>query len=176
MSLTSSGFLCAVPPYVGHMRPSDDPAGDTWGSQIRFHRTRLQLTQDDLAKQLGVALKTVSRWENRNARPESYDTAVAAIYLLGMDRESGLRLAGFGPERADQPEADPYAFVREMGLDPANRVVRRILHMPGISDSFRESLLRREKVNQDRDEQRRLDDLDWQIQQQRSDDEGRAAG
>lgn len=161
MSLTSDGVLWAVPPYLGHMRHIAAPEEDTWGALVRRNRLRLQRTQDELAKALGVALKTVSRWENRNARPESYETAVAAIRILGLDREEGLRLAGFGPGQPGAPEPDPYAYIREMGLDPANVVVQRIINIPGISDEMRDMLLRRERELQLRYERQRLEDLDW---------------
>lgn len=167
MTLTSNGVLWAAPPYLGHMRHTGDQSQDTWGASVRRNRVRLQKTQDELAKALRVALKTISRWENRNARPESYDTAVAAIKFLGMDHDEGLRLAGFGPREPDATIPDPYAHVREMGLDPMNVVVQRILQMPAISDELRESMLRRERRLQAEDEQRRLRDLEWWEQEQR---------
>ena len=34
------------------------------GENIRKHRRRLDLTQDELAERLGVSFQTVSRWEN----------------------------------------------------------------------------------------------------------------
>lgn len=171
-SLSPAGVLCAVTPYVGHMRHVTEPGGDTWGTLIRRHRQRLQKTQDDLAKALGVALKTVSRWENKGARPESYSTAVAAIKLLGIDPDEGLRLAGFGPDDSATPEPDPLAYIRAMGLDPHSRVVRRILGVPGISDEMRDALLRREREFQQRDEQRRVEELEFIVEQTRQREAG----
>lgn len=41
------------------------------GQHIKQRRESLQLTQGELAELLGVALNTVSRWENGSSLPES---------------------------------------------------------------------------------------------------------
>lgn len=133
------------------------------------------MSQERLAEAVGVVLKTVYRWETRGSRPDSYETAAATIKVLGLDPASALRLAGFGrPGTDEEQEPDPYAYVREMGLDPNNRVVRRILAL-NVDDEFRMRMLRRERQLQLRDEQARLDDIEWTIDQQHRDDDQREA-
>lgn len=127
------------------------------------------MTQQQLAEALGLTRESIGRWESGKLRP-SYDAAVAAIRVLGIDREQGLAVAGYGADGTAEP--DPYAYVREMGLDPNNRVVRRILALD-VDEEFRMRMLRRERQLQIRDEQARLDDLEWTIDQQTP---GRKAG
>lgn len=38
--------------------------------QIKFVRMHLQLSQEDLAKQMGISFATVSRWERENRKPQ----------------------------------------------------------------------------------------------------------
>lgn len=153
------------------MRHIIEPGSDTWATLVRRNRERLQLTQQQLADTLHVTRETVGRWESGKLKPGNIDTALAVVKTLGVDREVGLRLAGYAPSDTEQHE-DPYAYVREMGLDPNNRVVRVILAM-NVSDEFRMRLLRRERQLQLRDEQARLDDLDFMMDQQRQQDRDR---
>jgi transcriptional regulator with XRE-family HTH domain len=146
------------------VRHIPESGSDTWAASVRRNRERLQLTQLELADKLGVTRETVGRWESGKLKPGNIDTALAAIRVLGMDRDTGLRLAGYAPSDT-QPAEDPYAYVREMGLDPNNRVVRRILNLK-VDEDFRMRLLRRERELQVRDEQARLDALEWTIDQQ----------
>lgn len=46
---------------------------DGWGGNISLHRTAAGLTQEDLAKRMGVALRTVARWEAGDRRPNELD-------------------------------------------------------------------------------------------------------
>lgn len=152
--------------YGVQMRHNLEAGSDTWATLVRVNRTRLQLTQTELAKLLGISRETVIRWEKGTYRPDSMETADAAIRALGIDREIGRRAAGYAPAD-DIP--DPYAYVREMGLDPNSRVVRTILAMD-VSEDFRMRMLRRERQLQLRDEQARLEDLEFIIEQQRQRD------
>jgi DNA-binding XRE family transcriptional regulator len=149
-------------PIVG---PGSDTPATTWHSLVRGNRERLQMTQDRLAELLSVSRKTISRWENSTYTPETMETALRAIKILGIDREIGLRAAGFGVDEGQQP--DPYAWVREMGLDPNNRVVRYILNA-NISDGLRMAALKRERELQLQDEQRRLETAEWLFRQEAS--------
>ncbi|MBQ3638186.1 MAG: helix-turn-helix transcriptional regulator [Clostridia bacterium] len=63
------------------------------GENIRKHRRRLDLTQDELAERLGVSFQTVSRWENGTTYPdmellpEIADLfSVTVDALMGVDR------------------------------------------------------------------------------------------
>lgn len=159
-------------PYGGQVSPTEP--SDTWGTLVRRNRLRLQMSQERLAEAVGVVLKTVYRWETRGSRPDSYETAMATIKALGLEPDSALRLAGYGQAVPGDQQPDPYAYVREMGLDPANRVVRRILSLR-VDDEFRMRMLRRERQLQIRDEQARLDDIEWTLDQQHRDDDQRQA-
>jgi transcriptional regulator with XRE-family HTH domain len=141
---------------------------------VRRNRERLQMTQQQLADALGVTRETVGRWENGKLKPGNIDTALAVIKELGVDRETGLQLAGYAPSDVEQ-HADPYSYVREMGLDPNSRVVRRILNLTGVTEDFRMRALRRERALQLRDEQARLDALEWTIDERRQERRNREA-
>jgi DNA-binding transcriptional regulator YiaG len=56
---------------------------------IKTIRIGLNLTQDELVKQLGVAFTTVNRWENRRIRPNSMARTVLKVYCKenGVDQE-----------------------------------------------------------------------------------------
>lgn len=148
------------------MRPVGDHEQDTWGSLVLTNRRRLQMTQEDVAEKLGISVRGLSRWENDTAKPGTIDLARKAIKLLGIDANRGLWASGYGDDTGDEP--DPYAYVRAMGLDPNGRVVRRILSLD-ISQELRLEALKRERQLQLRDEQQRLDDLEWALRQQRLD-------
>lgn len=139
------------------MRHTEEAESDSWGTLVRRHRERHQLTQQQLADRVGMTRESIGRHESGKLRP-SYETAVAIIRELGIDRDLGLRIAGYGHDAAP----DPYAHVREMGLDPNGRVVRRILALD-VDETFRMRLLRRERELQLRDEQQRLEDLEWNL-------------
>ncbi len=38
--------------------------------QIKFVRMHLQLSQEELARQMGISFATVSRWERENRKPQ----------------------------------------------------------------------------------------------------------
>lgn len=154
-----------VAPYGGRMRHTAAVESDTWATLIKRHRTARGLTQQALADLAQVSRETVWRWENGKQTPEDGMTVNLVVRALPtLDRTAALRAAGFLPSGAEQEEEDPYAWVREMGLDPSSRVVRYILSL-NISDELRLASLRRERANMLRDEQRRLDDIAWTIEQ-----------
>lgn len=137
---------------------------DTWANLVRTNRERLSLTQGALAQQLRVSSKTIMRWEGGSTRPDSMDLAKRAIKTLGMEPEQGLRAAGYGSDdTGDEP--DPYAWIRDMGLDPNSRVVRYILSLD-ISDELRLASLKREREEMLRDETRRIENVRWVVDQQ----------
>ena len=43
----------------------------SFGEKVLFVRTKLLLTQFQLAKELGVSLATVARWETQNKKPQA---------------------------------------------------------------------------------------------------------
>jgi DNA-binding transcriptional regulator YiaG len=38
--------------------------------QVKFVRMRLQLSQEELARQMGISFATVSRWERESRKPQ----------------------------------------------------------------------------------------------------------
>lgn len=148
--------------YGGHMRPVEAREQDTWGTLVLGNRRRLQMTQDSLAEQLGISVRALSRWENDTAKPGTIDLARKAIKILGIDPDRGLWAAGYGGGDIDD-EPDPYAWIRDMGLDPHSRVVRYILSLD-ISDELRLASLRREREEMLRDETRRIENVRWVVE------------
>ena len=45
------------------------------GPEVKAMRRRLEMTQEDLAHELGVTVSTVNRWENGHTRPSRLATA-----------------------------------------------------------------------------------------------------
>lgn len=43
----------------------------TFAEKVLFVRTKLLLTQAQLAKELGVSLATIARWETQNKKPQA---------------------------------------------------------------------------------------------------------
>lgn len=42
----------------------------SFGDQVKCVRMHLQLSQEELARQMGVSYATVSRWERENRKPQ----------------------------------------------------------------------------------------------------------
>ena len=43
----------------------------TFAEKVLYVRTKLLLTQSQLAKELGVSLVTIARWETQNKKPQA---------------------------------------------------------------------------------------------------------
>ena len=69
------------------MNPHDDLA-----QVVRNVRERLGLTQQELAGRLGVALPTVSRWENKRHKPSrlALDKIATLLHEMGEEGEALL--------------------------------------------------------------------------------------
>lgn len=152
--------------YGVRMRHTATVESDDWATLVKSHREAMRMSQRRLGELVGVSRETVWRWENTKQTPEDGTTVDLAVKVLGLDREKAFRATGLLPAVKDANEApDPYAYVRAMGLDPSGRVVRYILSLD-ISEGLRLASLRRERELQLRDEQRRLEDLQWTLGQQ----------
>jgi transcriptional regulator with XRE-family HTH domain len=62
-----------------------DGMSDITGEQIRAARERLRMTQQELAEELGVSLRTVSNWERGESVPRN--RAGAIVDVLGIQEE-----------------------------------------------------------------------------------------
>lgn len=61
-------------------------------SIIRIVRKRLGLTQQSFANRLGIALPTVSRWENERHKPSPLALYKVESFLLDMGKEGKFLL------------------------------------------------------------------------------------
>ena len=79
-------------------------------ARLRLLRTRLGLSQEQLARQLGVSFATVNRWESGRSRPSARARpAIAELEAAATCREPpGDREPGRGrePERGPEPAED----------------------------------------------------------------------
>ena len=57
----------------------------TFGEKVKSLRTTKNMSQAQLAQELGVALRSVSGWENQNRYPKKHDLYQKLSYILGCD-------------------------------------------------------------------------------------------
>ena len=63
-------------------------------SLVKEIRKQLGLSQEDLARELGVSFATVNRWENGQVRPSKLAKAQLNAFCTRMAGEGKLRLSG----------------------------------------------------------------------------------
>lgn len=68
---------------------SDDMS---FASLIKCVRTQLGLTQEELARELGVSFPTVNRWENRQVNPSRLAQSQFHAFCSKMKRQGKLKL------------------------------------------------------------------------------------
>ena len=89
---------------------SEPPDAVPLVARLRLLRTRLGLSQEQLARRLGVSFATVNRWESGRSRPSARARpAIAALEAAATCREQpGDREPGRGrePERGPEPAED----------------------------------------------------------------------
>ncbi len=59
-------------------------------------RKQLALSQEDLARELGVSFATVNRWENGKSKPSKLARAQFDNFYARMIRQGKLKLSGGG--------------------------------------------------------------------------------
>lgn len=81
------------------------------GVKIKDYRTKLGLTQKDLADKLNVTFQAVSRWENDDVEP-SFDTVkeMAKLFNCSIDELFGVESA---PVK-EEPEPEPVRVVEKV--------------------------------------------------------------
>jgi len=72
-----------------------DSEGRSFAATVKEIRKQLALSQEDLARQLGVSYATVNRWENRQANPSKLAKAQLDAFCRKMIGQGKLAL----PER-----------------------------------------------------------------------------
>lgn len=65
---------------------SEEDANMTFAEQCVFVRTKLFLTQSNLAKKIGVSVATIARWETQNRKPQ----AIQYGKFLNFCNEQGI--------------------------------------------------------------------------------------
>ena len=63
---------------------------------IREVRRQLSLSQEDLAREIGVSFATVNRWENGKSRPSKLARAQIDSFCAKMIRQGKLEMSGDG--------------------------------------------------------------------------------
>lgn len=61
---------------------------------VKQVRRQLALSQEDLARELGVSFATVNRWENGQVKPSKLAKAQFDTFCAKMTRQGKLKLSG----------------------------------------------------------------------------------
>jgi DNA-binding transcriptional regulator YiaG len=61
---------------------------------VKEVRRQLALSQEDLARELGVSFATVNRWENAKVKPSKLAKAQFDAFCKKMVRQGNLKLSG----------------------------------------------------------------------------------
>jgi len=72
-----------------------DQEGRSFSALLKEIRRQLALSQEDLARQLGVSYATVNRWENDLSKPSKLAKAQFVAFRERMTEQGSLKL----PER-----------------------------------------------------------------------------
>jgi DNA-binding transcriptional regulator YiaG len=67
---------------------------NNYPSLIKEIRKQLGLSQEDLARELGVSFASVNRWENGQVRPSKLAKAQLNAFCTKMAGEGRLKLSG----------------------------------------------------------------------------------
>ena len=67
-------------------------------------RRQLALSQEDLARELGVSFATVNRWENEKSKPSKLAKAQLDNFCARMIRQGKLELPASSADRSGLPE------------------------------------------------------------------------
>lgn len=66
--------------------------GEDYPSLLKAVRAQLGMSQEDLARAIGVSFATVNRWENRQTRPSKLAKAQLEAFFERMVEEGRLTL------------------------------------------------------------------------------------
>ncbi len=70
-----------------------NPINSDYPFLIKEIRRQLALSQEDLARELGVSYATVNRWENSQSRPSKLARAQLDTFCAKMSRQGKLKLS-----------------------------------------------------------------------------------
>ncbi|MCD8146246.1 MAG: helix-turn-helix domain-containing protein [Clostridiales bacterium] len=103
------------------------------GAFLRQRRKELNLTQEQLAGQLGVSNKTISKWENGWTMP---DYRIVPALCQALDISVAELIQGREDEKKDAPLSEEQALElveRISGLEKAVRRLRNALRLVGVA-------------------------------------------
>lgn len=61
-----------------------------YGEELKYHRQKAKLSQQDLAKRINTSQQNISRWENNEVEPGiSFCVALADYYSISLDELVG---------------------------------------------------------------------------------------
>ena len=66
--------------------------GEDYPALLKAVRAQLGMSQEDLARAIGVSFATVNRWENRQTRPSKLAKAQLEAFFERMVKEGRLTL------------------------------------------------------------------------------------
>lgn len=92
------------------------------GKMIKQKRESLNLTQGELAELLGVALNTVSRWENESSLPES--SKMLELALAQLEFQQLLHLDSAALEQVRKLEESKAALTALLNTQTKNKRTR----------------------------------------------------
>ncbi len=109
------------------MQEKSGPIPADYPDRVRAIRDRLQATQTQLAKRIGVSFATVNRWENGQSRP----TRLAWQQILDLENQGG---AAATARTAPSPTSAPPSRDLEAALQAEMRA--RLARLLGASPSI----------------------------------------
>ncbi|MGM8226649.1 helix-turn-helix domain-containing protein [Cellvibrio sp. ARAG 10.3] len=67
------------------------PTSSDFASTVKALRVQLQMSQEDLAKELGVSFATVNRWENRKTQPSKLARKQLEQFITSQKQQGALK-------------------------------------------------------------------------------------
>lgn len=132
---------------------SADPRS-AWATFAKAAREGARLTQSELARRVGTDRTTVWRWETGRQKPENVAIVVDFARVTNIDLSEGMAAAGLVPdvEPPTEPTRQP-----DVEID--------LIMKSGAPDALKRRMLERLHQLRTRDQQRRMEDLRWMLEQ-----------
>src|SRR5262245_11530917 len=102
---------------------------EDYSVRVRSLRGRIELTQTQLAKRIGVSFATVNRWENGQSKP----TRLAWQQLLDLKAEIATSEDGGGPGAASAETPERAAMMQDAAQE---RLAQLLALSPAVIYSF----------------------------------------
>ena len=82
---------------------------------IRYYRKRKEMSQDELAEQLGVSRQSISLWETGQTQP-TIDNIIALTRLFGITSDELLSDIPAAPTATQAAAVDLFAYCRDLAV------------------------------------------------------------